>query len=164
MTGKSIAAYRPEEFEYNARAISCDKLLLALREHHDFSVRRPKGWRPEPKATIQPAKPKRLWVSAVNQEGLRIRDIQGAVADHFELTEADILSTKRRRDFVRPRQIGYYLSKKLAQKSLPEIGRRFGRDHTSVLSGIRVIEALRQTDAKVDADIRAIAELLGGAA
>lgn len=100
--------------------------------------------------------------SSLEQRHIRIRDVQYAVADYFEIEPVDLLSSRRTKDIVRPRQIGYYLCKKLTLRSLPEIGRRFGRDHTSILAGIRKIEQLRLTDAKIAADVRAIASRLGG--
>jgi chromosomal replication initiator protein len=49
-----------------------------------------------------------------------------------------LLSARRSRDVVRPRQIAMFLAKALTSRSLPEIGRRFGgRDHTTVLHAVR---------------------------
>ena len=60
---------------------------------------------------------------------------------HFGVNRGDLLSSRRNRSIVRPRQIGMYLAKSLTARSLPEIGRRFGgRDHTTVLHAIRKIE------------------------
>ena len=57
------------------------------------------------------------------------------------MTRGDILSERRNRSIVLPRQVGMYLAKRLTARSLPEIGRRFGgRDHTTVLHAIRKIE------------------------
>lgn len=93
----------------------------------------------------------------------RIADIIAATAEHFGVLRADILSARRTANLARPRQVVYYLAKKLTLKSLPEIGRHVGkRDHTSALHGIRKIERLRQTDAKLDADLATIAARFGG--
>ena len=63
------------------------------------------------------------------------------VSRHFAVSKADILSDRRHRSVVRPRQVGMYLAKQLTSRSLPEIGRRFGnRDHTTVLHAIRKID------------------------
>jgi chromosomal replication initiator protein len=57
------------------------------------------------------------------------------------VSKGDLLSQRRHRSVVWPRQIGMYLAKHLTARSLPEIGRRFGgRDHTTVLHAIRKIE------------------------
>lgn len=78
---------------------------------------------------------------------VKIDDIQKLVASHFNISRADILSSRRTANVVRPRQIAMYLSKVLTLRSLPEIGRRFGgRDHTTVLHAVRKIEELVAKD------------------
>jgi hypothetical protein len=84
----------------------------------------------------------------------RIQDIQRAVADFYDVKVHDINAQRRTANIVRPRQVGYYLCKMKTLKSLPEIGRNFGgRDHTSILSGIRKIERLLMVDEDLNADI-----------
>ena len=78
---------------------------------------------------------------------IKIEDIQKLVASHFNVSRADILSSRRTAAMVHPRQIAMYLSKLLTPHSLPEIGRRFGsRDHTTVLHAIRKIQGLTTAD------------------
>jgi chromosomal replication initiator protein len=78
---------------------------------------------------------------------VKIEDIQKLVANHYNVSRADILSSRRTANVVRPRQIAMYLSKVLTLRSLPEIGRRFGgRDHTTVLHAVRKIEELAGRD------------------
>ena len=63
------------------------------------------------------------------------------------MSRADLLSSRRTANVVRPRQVAMYLAKTLTLRSLPEIGRRFGgRDHTTVLHAVRKIENLVNTD------------------
>ena len=77
-----------------------------------------------------------------DQRRIKIEDILKVVSRHFGVSRGDILSQRRHRSVVWPRQIGMYLAKQLTSRSLPEIGRRFGnRDHTTVLHAIRKIEA-----------------------
>lgn len=86
-----------------------------------------------------------------------------AVSVHTGVSITDLRSARRDRLIVRPRQYVYYLGKKLTTSSLPAIGRQLGgKDHTTVLAGIHRIELLRQTDAKIEADLQAIAASLGG--
>ncbi len=78
---------------------------------------------------------------------VKIEDIQRVVSKHFNVTKADLLSARRTRTVVRPRQIAMYLAKALTPRSLPEIGRRFGnRDHTTVLHAVRKIEEMATAD------------------
>lgn len=78
---------------------------------------------------------------------VKIDEIQTTVAKHFKVSKPDLLSSRRSRSVVRPRQIAMYLSKILTSRSLPEIGRRFGnRDHTTVLHAVRKVEQLMGGD------------------
>jgi chromosomal replication initiator protein len=80
--------------------------------------------------------------SGGEQRRIKIEDILRIVSRHFGVSKGDLLSQRRHRSVVWPRQIGMYLAKQLTARSLPEIGRRFGnRDHTTVLHAIRKIES-----------------------
>jgi chromosomal replication initiator protein len=92
---------------------------------------------------------------------VRIEDIQKLVANHYNVSRADILSSRRTAVVVRPRQIAMYLSKALTMRSLPEIGRRFGgRDHTTVLHAVRKIEALSGKEATLAEELELLKRLL----
>tara|TARA_E500000331_G_scaffold264175_1_gene255251 strand:+ start:5 stop:1405 length:1401 start_codon:yes stop_codon:yes gene_type:complete len=70
--------------------------------------------------------------------------IQSTVCKFFKISKNEMLSSRRSRYLVRPRQTAVYLSKMLTSKSLPEIGREFsGRDHTTVIHSVKTIEKLR---------------------
>jgi chromosomal replication initiator protein len=80
-------------------------------------------------------------VQGVEPRRIKIDDILRIISRHYAVSKADILSQRRHRSVVWPRQIGMYLAKQLTARSLPEIGRRFGdRDHTTVLHAIRKID------------------------
>ena len=82
-----------------------------------------------------------LFQSGGEPRRVRIEEIIKTVSRHFGVSKPDILSQRRHRSVVWPRQIGMYLSKQMTARSLPEIGRRFGnRDHTTVLHAIRKID------------------------
>jgi chromosomal replication initiator protein len=92
---------------------------------------------------------------------ISIDEIQRKVADHFNIRLSDMLGPKRLRSYARPRQVAMYLCKKLTPRSLPEIGRRFGgRDHTTIMHGVRRIEELRQKDTQLAEDIELLRRLL----
>jgi len=83
-----------------------------------------------------------------------VEEIQRKVSDHYNIRLSDMLGPKRLRSFARPRQIAMYLCKQLTSRSLPEIGRRFGgRDHTTVMHGVRKIEDLRNKDSQMSDDL-----------
>ena len=92
-----------------------------------------------------------------------IENIQKTVAEYFKIRVGDLLSKKRSRSIARPRQIAMALAKELTNHSLPEIGDAFGgRDHTTVLHGCRRVEALRETDKRIDDDYLNLLRTLTG--
>ncbi len=92
-----------------------------------------------------------------------VEEIQERVASHYRLGCEEMLSTRRARAVARPRQIAMYLAKSLTPRSLPDIGRRFGRDHSTVLHAVRTVERLRAEDAELDADVRRLSRELEAA-
>lgn len=92
---------------------------------------------------------------------VKIEDIQRLVANHYNVSRADILSSRRTATVVRPRQIAMYLAKSLTLRSLPEIGRRFGgRDHTTVLHAVRKIEGMVTNDQELAGEIDHLKRML----
>ncbi len=96
-----------------------------------------------------------------NDRKITVDEIQRAVAEYYNLRLSELLSARRSRNIARPRQVAMYLAKQLTERSLPEIGRRFGgRDHTTVIHAVRKIEELRQQDAALDEDIHRLTRQL----
>lgn len=92
---------------------------------------------------------------------VKIEDIQKRVATHYNVSRADLLSSRRTAAVVMPRQIAMYLAKSLTLRSLPEIGRRFGgRDHTTVLHAVRKIDNLCNNNATLREEIDLLKRLL----
>ncbi|MBN2760120.1 MAG: chromosomal replication initiator protein DnaA [Rhodobacteraceae bacterium] len=90
-----------------------------------------------------------------------VEEIQRKVSEHFNIRLSDMLGPKRARNIARPRQIAMYLAKDLTSRSLPEIGRRFGgRDHTTILYGVRKVEELLVTDNQLAEDVDLLRRLL----
>ena len=94
---------------------------------------------------------------------ITVDEIQKTVSEHFNLKQADLLSERRTRSVARPRQIAMYLCKQHTTRSYPDIGRRFGgRDHTTVLHGVRKIDSLLATDEQIARDVEALTRKLRG--
>ena len=92
---------------------------------------------------------------------MRIEDIQRVVAQHFNVPRNEMLSNRRTRTVVRPRQIAMYLSKIMTPRSLPEIGRRFGgRDHTTVLHAVRKVEQMKTADNNLSKELELLRRLI----
>ena len=100
---------------------------------------------------IRGAEPKRI----------KVEDILRVVSRHYGVSRGDLLSERRHRSVVWPRQIGMYLAKQLTARSLPEIGRRFGgRDHTTVLHAIRKIDKLLKGNIQLKDELDDLKRLL----
>ena len=90
-----------------------------------------------------------------------VEEIQRQVSEYYNIRLSDIIGPKRFRSYARPRQVAMYLCKQLTSRSLPEIGRRFGgRDHTTVMHGVRRIEELKTTDVQIAEDVEMLRRAL----
>ena len=80
--------------------------------------------------------------------------IQSIVCKFFKISKNEMLSSRRSRYLVRPRQTAIYLTKILTSKSLPEIGREFSnRDHTTIIHSVKTIEKLKEKDLEMTNNI-----------
>ncbi|WP_221181457.1 chromosomal replication initiator protein DnaA [Histidinibacterium lentulum] len=92
---------------------------------------------------------------------ITVEEIQRKVAEHYNIRLSDLVGPRRMRSFARPRQVAMWLAKTLTSRSLPEIGKRFGgRDHTTIMHGVRKIEELRQTDSCIADDLELLRRAL----
>ena len=89
-----------------------------------------------------------------------IDEIQKKVAEHFNISVKEMQSSRRARTVARPRQIAMYLAKQLTSRSLPEIGRKFDRDHTTVMHAVRKVEELILEDASLAENVDALRRIL----
>ena len=90
----------------------------------------------------------------LSENNVTIDLIQTIVCKFFKISKNEMLSARRSRYLVRPRQTAIYLAKLLTSKSLPEIGRAFSnRDHTTVIHSVKTIERLRQEDKELNLNI-----------
>jgi chromosomal replication initiator protein len=100
-------------------------------------------------------------VGAREPRRIRIEDIQKVVARHYNVSKHDLLSARRTRTIVRPRQIAMYLAKTMTPRSFPEIGKRFGgRDHTTVLHAVRKIEEMVSADQTLAQEIELLKRMI----
>jgi len=100
-------------------------------------------------------------VLRASERKITVEEIQRKVSEHYNIRLSDMIGPKRLRTYARPRQIAMFLSKQLTSRSLPEIGRRFGgRDHTTVMHGVRRIEELRVQDGQIAEDLEMLRRAL----
>jgi chromosomal replication initiator protein len=90
----------------------------------------------------------------IGENKVTIDLIQSSVCKFFKISKNEMLSSRRSRYLVRPRQIAIYLTKILTSKSLPEIGREFSnRDHTTIIHSVKTIEKLKEKDLEMNNNI-----------
>lgn len=158
------------EHEIHAQNVrACSALLKRLFEFH------PVATPPEPVVVIAepvkvepqflppPVDPK--WIKFIEEiPGPRdpsVKEIKLCVCQHFQVSPRDLESPRRLHKFVVPRQVAFYLARKLTSRSYPDIGRKFGgRDHTTILHGSKVVERRMEADAQFAATVRALEEQL----
>jgi chromosomal replication initiator protein len=100
-------------------------------------------------------------VLRAHEKRVSIEEIQKKVAEHYNIRLTDMSSARRARNVARPRQVAMYLAKQLTQRSLPEIGRRFGnRDHTTVMHAVSRIAELMEADAGFAEDVALLRKML----
>ncbi|HIQ16449.1 MAG TPA: chromosomal replication initiator protein DnaA [Novosphingobium capsulatum] len=96
-------------------------------------------------------------ILSANRRRITIDEIQRTVCQFYRVDRTEMASKRRARAIVRPRQVAMYLAKVLTPRSYPEIGRKFGgRDHSTVIHAVRLIEELRNRDADMDGDVRTL--------
>tara|TARA_B100000315_G_scaffold143502_1_gene132490 strand:- start:72 stop:1502 length:1431 start_codon:yes stop_codon:yes gene_type:complete len=89
-----------------------------------------------------------------SENKVTLENIQKSVCNNYKISKNEMLSPRRSRYLVRPRQIAMYLAKTLTSKSLPDIGRNFAnRDHTTVIHSVKKIEKLLKTDESLNNDL-----------
>jgi chromosomal replication initiator protein len=90
----------------------------------------------------------------IGENKVTIDFIQSTVCKFFKISKNEMLSSRRSRYLVRPRQTAIYLTKILTSKSLPEIGREFSnRDHTTIIHSVKTIEKLKESDQEMNNNI-----------
>ena len=93
----------------------------------------------------------------IHENKVSIDFIQTEVCKFFKISKNEMLSARRSRYLVRPRQTAIYLAKSLTTKSLPEIGRAFSnRDHTTVIHSVKTIDRLRKNDNELSGNIESL--------
>lgn len=146
----------------------------AIRQHSDFMrkiteqaalLRSPRPpdivAPPEPDPPIISGNYKLTWVSIVEVlpplQQSRLKRIKEAVCSFYGVNYAELISDRRQKYIVLPRQIAAYLCKELTLSTLPAIGRAFGgRDHTTILHAHRKIERLLLVDSDLAFEVAGI--------
>ena len=95
------------------------------------------------------------------ENNVTIDSIQTIVCKFFKISKNEMLSSRRSRYLVRPRQTAIYLTKILTTKSLPEIGREFSnRDHTTIIHSVKTIEKLKEKNPDMNENINKLKNII----
>ena len=90
----------------------------------------------------------------LSENNVTVDSIQTIVCKFFKISKNEMLSSRRSRYLVRPRQTAIFLAKSLTSKSLPEIGRAFSnRDHTTVIHSVKTIDKLIKEDNEIKINV-----------
>lgn len=90
-----------------------------------------------------------------------IDQIQREVARFYKLAVEELRQDRRTKHLAHARQVAMYLARKLTKSSFPEIAARFGKDHSTVISAVRKVESLRETDDSVKRELTELEAKLG---
>ena len=97
----------------------------------------------------------------LTENNVTIDSIQTIVCKFFKISKNEMLSSRRSRYLVRPRQTAIYLTKILTTKSLPEIGREFSnRDHTTIIHSVKTIEKLKEKNSDMNNNINKLKSII----
>ena len=97
----------------------------------------------------------------LTENNVTIESIQSIVCKFFKISKNEMLSSRRSRYLVRPRQTAIYLTKVLTTKSLPEIGREFSnRDHTTIIHSVKTIEKLKEKNPDMNNNINKLKNII----
>ena len=97
----------------------------------------------------------------LTENNVTIDSIQTIVCRFFKISKNEMLSSRRSRYLVRPRQTAIYLTKILTTKSLPEIGREFSnRDHTTIIHSVKTIEKLKEKNPDMNDNINKLKNII----
>lgn len=86
--------------------------------------------------------------------------IMATVAQFYSVNMSDLKSRDRHRVVALPRAVAMYLTRRHTAASYHEIGRRFGKDHSTVVAAVKKIERLSTSDTEVRFELEKIRRVL----
>jgi len=98
-----------------------------------------------------------------SQKSLDAEHIQREVARYYKLAVDELRGERRIKHVAHARQVAMYLCRTLTSASLPEIGKKFNKDHSTVLTSVRKIEQLKDSDEQLQLELGELSQKLGSA-
>ncbi|MFN0064190.1 MAG: chromosomal replication initiator protein DnaA [Myxococcaceae bacterium] len=90
-----------------------------------------------------------------------IDQIQREVARYYRVAVEELRLDRRMRQLAHARQVAMYFARRLTQCSFPEIGQKFNKDHSTVISAVRKVKNQRETDPKIRHELEELEQKLG---
>jgi chromosomal replication initiator protein len=125
----NVAFYIANKIKSHVREL--EGALVRLQAFHSLRGER---------VTLSMAQEALRHILQTQERHINIEQIQKIVAEHFKLRVVELKSQNNARRIAEPRQIAMYLSRQLTKASLPEIGKEFGKHHTTVLHSTEKVE------------------------
>lgn len=82
-----------------------------------------------------------------------IEDVQKEVESYYKVKHSEMVGPSRAREIMFPRQVAMYLCRVLLDRPYEEVGKKFDRDHTTVMHSVKKIEKLLLNDRNVQEEI-----------
>jgi chromosomal replication initiator protein len=146
-----VAQFIARSFHHNVREL--EGALMRVTAVHSLSGQA---------LTVELAKDVLKDILPAVKEEVDMGAIEEVVARRYGVKVEALKEDRRQKAVAHARQVAMYLCRKLTKGSYPEIGRHFGKDHTTVLSGVRKVETLRETDAGVRQELEELEAKLRG--
>lgn len=130
----------------SSHASSCPEIIVSVE---------PLEWTGLPSTNISPLE---IMSAFIGRTEPSLTQIKRAVAARFGFSVLEIESARRTATVARARQAGFWLSRALTRRSLPQIAKAYFRDHSTVMHGLRACEAAMQHDMEYRAKIHLLAD------
>jgi chromosomal replication initiator protein len=92
-------------------------------------------------------------VIGAEEKAITIDTLLKFVAEYYGVRPSELKAASNSRNIVMPRQVAMYLCKTLTSASLPDIGRAFGKHHSTVIHSIRKVEDERRKNADFNSQV-----------
>ena len=86
--------------------------------------------------------------------------IQRVVEEYYHVSHEDLISGKRTKNIAFPRHVAIYLTNTMCEMSLKAVGAEFGRDHTTVIHSIEVVEKLTAEDDRFKKELQQLKNIV----
>ena len=91
---------------------------------------------------------------------VRIDTVQGVVEEFYHVSHEDMISRKRTKNIAFPRHVAIYLANSMCELSLVAVGEAFGRNHTTAIHSIEVVEKKMKEDARFGEELQQLRNVI----